>query len=395
MRVPRGALNPHQELSYSMEACRMKAMEVFIRHGYRPIYPPSVQRLDDLWEVLEPSKAGSIVPLTSPHGEPCALTFDVTVSAVLKLMRQEERRQRPIRICYAERAFRRPDPPEEAFEAYQTGAEIVGADGEGADCEAIYLADRALREMGMGDHLFVVGDPAMLRRALRGLPRGMGQELMGALRRRDLVAYRGILDGLGDPPKAQLLRDIPNMKGDPSLLDRVRHRFDPRELEDLDRIGEFARDSGVRIVFDLSLTRNPDYYSGPAFEIYAPDGSHLGGGGRYDGLLRRAGLLGQAVGFSLDLTALGSKAPMEVPPPRAMVWCGPLPPSKGLEFTRRLADRGITFEVSWHGRAQSSMEICAMKGIRYWIDPSGGLAIHLPTGDRLTVSRFIEENSPC
>ncbi len=59
---------------------------------------------------------------------------------------------------------------------------------------------------------------------------------------------------------------------------------------------------GDRISIDLSLVRDPGYYSGPLFEVYSLEsGRSLGGGGRYDRLLSSCGLRGQAMGFALDL----------------------------------------------------------------------------------------------
>ena len=60
-----------------------------------------------------------------------------------------------------------------------------------------------------------------------------------------------------------------------------------------------------RVIFDLGLVRELDYYTGAVFEVYDPAvGFALGGGGRYDGLLGRYGRDLPACGLALDLQAV-------------------------------------------------------------------------------------------
>jgi hypothetical protein len=57
-----------------------------------------------------------------------------------------------------------------------------------------------------------------------------------------------------------------------------------------------------RVQIDLGLLRDLGYYSGAILEVYDPALGHvLGGGGRYDGLLKRFGVDLPAAGFALYL----------------------------------------------------------------------------------------------
>jgi ATP phosphoribosyltransferase regulatory subunit HisZ len=73
------------------------------------------------------------------------------------------------------------------------------------------------------------------------------------------------------------------------------------------RIGETyealeARGVADRVQIDLGLLRDLGYYSGAILEVYDPALGHvLGGGGRYDRLLRRFGLDLPAAGFALHV----------------------------------------------------------------------------------------------
>jgi ATP phosphoribosyltransferase regulatory subunit len=64
-------------------------------------------------------------------------------------------------------------------------------------------------------------------------------------------------------------------------------------------------DVAGRIIFDLGLLRDLDYYTGAVFEVYDPAlGAPIGGGGRYDDLLGRFGRPLPAVGFALGIDRL-------------------------------------------------------------------------------------------
>ena len=57
-----------------------------------------------------------------------------------------------------------------------------------------------------------------------------------------------------------------------------------------------------RVQIDLGLLRELGYYSGAILEVYDPALGHvLGGGGRYDGLMKQFGLDLSAAGFALYL----------------------------------------------------------------------------------------------
>ena len=64
-------------------------------------------------------------------------------------------------------------------------------------------------------------------------------------------------------------------------------------------------DVASRVIFDLGLVRDLDYYTGAVFEVYDPAlGAPIGGGGRYDDLLGKFGRPLPAVGFALGIDRL-------------------------------------------------------------------------------------------
>ncbi|HMI82192.1 MAG TPA: ATP phosphoribosyltransferase regulatory subunit, partial [Solirubrobacterales bacterium] len=63
-----------------------------------------------------------------------------------------------------------------------------------------------------------------------------------------------------------------------------------------------ARGAADRVQIDLGLLRDLGYYSGAILEVYDPALGHvIGGGGRYDDLMKGFGLDLSAAGFALYL----------------------------------------------------------------------------------------------
>jgi ATP phosphoribosyltransferase regulatory subunit HisZ len=81
---------------------------------------------------------------------------------------------------------------------------------------------------------------------------------------------------------------------------RAVERATARLQETYEELGR--RGVADRVQIDLGLLRDLGYYSGAILEVYDPAlGYVLGGGGRYDGLLKRFGLDLPAAGFALYL----------------------------------------------------------------------------------------------
>ncbi len=120
--------------------------------------------------------------------------------------------------------------------------------------------------------------------------------------------------GTDNPAKVEealnLLANLSQIKGSPneSLSEGKSvarsHGLDERPFDQLERLMETLQDSGLNVAdinLDFGLARGIAYYSGVIFEVLhpsLPSGASLGGGGRYDGLVR-------ALGGSMDVPAFG------------------------------------------------------------------------------------------
>ena len=159
------------------------------------------------------------------------------------------------------------------------------------------------------------GSPATGDQIEALLSHSLGSSLSGSVGSRnpdDILARLALKIRSTDDPSAinaalDLLGDLALIKGPPEeAIMQSREAIasigqDPSPVELLEGVIEAAIAEGVpesAITVDLGLAREIAYYTGAVFDLEGPGGEKLGGGGRYDGLVR-------ALGSDEDTPALG------------------------------------------------------------------------------------------
>lgn len=398
-RLPRGCHNIGGDQAMSMERCRKTFLSRFGSFGYRPFQPTGLQLLDVAWNRLPGSLRSRILPVNSSHGEPCCLRADLTLAAVAYLASHHAPHERPLRLCYADKVFRASQRPEKDLEHFQIGAELLGWDGEGADAEILFLLLGTMEALDIKDYTIVLGDVKLIQEALGGIGTGLASALAEALQDGAYETYRNMIQRSDIPmTRRDLLAALPGLKGGREILEKARNLpGDPLPLEGLERIIHTLEELGfgAHIRLDLGMARELDYYSGPIFEVYVEKtGQTLGGGGRYDRLLSSYGMVGQAVGFALDLEKLASVSP-QVPDgkPLLMAWNGGLPSGRALSLAQELTGLGIALELNWHSSRRTSMELARLRGYRWWADLAAERVTDLDDGREIPLEMLSREGS--
>ncbi len=401
-KTPLGCRNLSGPLAEAAEEARRAFMERFGAFGYRPFASSGLQLLEEAYDHLPLSLRRRLLPLLSPGGEPCVMRADITLAAIGHLGSRHAPEERPLRLVYADRIYAAPIPPEERIERMQVGAELLGWEGEGADAEVLHLLLSTLDRLGLTGSVAVLGDASLIARALAGLPAVLARSLSEALHRGDRVSYGSLLRSAHLPEERRsLLERLPEAKGSPERIrglfvagnpEGIPPEYRPEALLSLaDALEGLGFDGRVRI--DLGLCRELAYYSGPVFEIFAgPQGPCLGGGGRYDGLLEELGLLGQAVGFALDLGRLAERMPASPHRGPVVVSASGAPPGMVLRLADRIAGTGLPVECSWREEPDRALEWARLRGARAVADAATGIVRSLRDGAEEEIERWIGRN---
>lgn len=300
-----------------VEAQELRAIERAWRScvegcGYREVMTP-VLEFAGVVDRAQEGVAAEAFRLFDETGRVMVLRPDLTIPVARLIATRMADHPGPVRVAYLASAFRPPRPGRpRATEQRQAGVELVGATEPGADAEVIALLVRSLVATGLSGVRVSVADVSLTRAVMDAL--GVSEDgraqLGAALAGRDLIGWsRYVTATLPPGPAADLLADLPGLRGDISLLDRVEAAVPAagRACARLrDTLG-LAREHGVgdEVGIDLGVLRDWSYYSGVVFEAYAEGAAEpLAMGGRYDGLAGRFGRARPAVGFAIALDQL-------------------------------------------------------------------------------------------
>jgi ATP phosphoribosyltransferase regulatory subunit len=296
----------------AVEAQELRAVEAalrerFTRYGYREVMTPVLEFAD----VIDRAQEGGLreaFRLFDEGGRVLVLRPDLTIPVARLVATRMADHPGPVRAFYLARAFRPPPPGRpRASEPRQAGVELVGADGPGADAEAIALLADSLAATGLEGLRIGVADVSLTGAVLDAVVADPGarEALRAALAARDLAGWRRLARAAG----GGLLERLPALRGGAEVLDEIAASVPEAAsaCERAARLLALVREHGAgdAVVIDLGVMRDWPYYSGVVFEGYAPGvGEPVAMGGRYDGLAGRFGRARPAVGFAIVLDPL-------------------------------------------------------------------------------------------
>ncbi|GAC82859.1 histidine--tRNA ligase [Gordonia paraffinivorans NBRC 108238] len=220
-----------------------------------------------------------------------------------------DRGQLPVKVCYAGPFFRYEKPQTGRYrQLQQVGVEAIGVDDPALDAEVVAVADEGYKRLGLSGYRLEItslGDDKSRPRYREALQEFLFKlDLDEPTRKRAEINPLRVLDDKR-PEIREATADAPLLLD--YLSDEAKEHFD-QVLAHLDRLG-------VAYEINPRLVRGLDYYTKTTFE-FVHDGlgaqSGIGGGGRYDGLMRQLGakqdLSGIGFGIGVDRTMLALEA---------------------------------------------------------------------------------------
>lgn len=239
-----------------------------------------------------------------------------TISRMVAARRQEL--SYPARL-YSIANFMRYERPQRGRERefWQLNVDIFGADGVAAEAEIITLADSIMKEFGAkpDDYVIKINNRKLINFMTAhylGLDVVQAQFMVKLFDRKNKISQKDFIDQateiFGDQAKIGLEK-IDNLLKATSMADLPAEIRDSSSVKEVQELFTLLERAGVTSsVFDITLMRGLDYYTGMVFEVYDthPENNRsLFGGGRYDGLV---GLFGaesiSAVGMAPGGTML-------------------------------------------------------------------------------------------
>ncbi|MDA3936481.1 MAG: ATP phosphoribosyltransferase regulatory subunit [Actinomycetota bacterium] len=312
--TPRGFRDvlPHEAAEREVLATAMS--EAISAWGYGPVETPVVEEYATLEAGMGSSLEGTAFRLFDSDGRLLALRPEMTVPIARLIATRLVQEPGAQRLRYTAQVYREHASLRgQARQFTQVGVELVGEGGPAADAEVVAILVEALRASGLADFKVAIGTVAVLRALLEstGMPESWQQQVLDSAHERNLVEIDRltVLDGLSSE-LAAAISGVPRLRGS-DAVDDCRELIEAcgctGVLDGFEETLDLIASAGVAgaVSVDFGVVRSFDYYTGMVLEVDAPGlGVAVGGGGRYDGVLRALGSDAPAAGFAIGLERL-------------------------------------------------------------------------------------------
>ena len=281
--------------------------KLFESYGYEEVVTPTMEFLETL-TMSGGTSEQNLFKIIDQKNRTLALHHEMTTPIARLAVSRLKNSPLPLKLSYNTSVFRfRQNQPQRQCEFYQAGVELLGVSNAVADAEIISLAAQSLQTSGLKEFKICLGQVEFANGLMEqfNLPIDAQVKVKAAIERHDMVELEKIVDELDG---ADVLKEIPKLHGGVEILRHADKLIDNKKsylaLNNLAEIYNLVDSYGVadKIIFDLGIIRDFEYYTGMVFEAYAPNvGYSLAGGGRYDNMLEDFGVACPATGFALGI----------------------------------------------------------------------------------------------
>jgi ATP phosphoribosyltransferase regulatory subunit len=307
--IPPGTRDVLPDEMRELRRLHLALIEVFEGHGYGEVATPAIE-YDEVLAQGDGRSADTAYRFFDSSGDLLALRSDMTIPIARLVATRFAGAEMPLRLCYLANAYRAVRPQRGQMREFaQAGVELIGAPAPQGTAEVIEVLAAALDAAGLDRAVIGLGDADLYRQLLAefGVEGEARESVLSRLAAHDLVGLEAELSelpGISDQQVATCIA-LSQLRGGGEVLDEARSLGGDAVERATARMGETLeelerRGASQRVQIDLGLLRDLGYYSGAILEVYDPALGHvLGGGGRYDGLMKRFGLDLPAAGFAL------------------------------------------------------------------------------------------------
>ncbi len=282
-----------------------KIKEVFETFGFEPLETPTLEYTDLLLGKYGDEADKLVYTFKDRGNRDIGLRYDQTVPTARVLAQYQNELPTYFRRYQMQNVFRADKPQKGRFREFtQCDIDIFGSTSPLADAEIIACTYFAYKNIGFKKINLKIND----RQTLFATFKDFANEKL------DVFSIIQSIDKLDKLSLTKVIEELINkgleQKNAEQVLEATQSSTPSKNLQ---KIMKMAQNLGVpknALIFEPSLARGLDYYTGMIFEVILPDykvGS-VGGGGRYDSLIKELSdidipAVGMAVGFDRTVEA--------------------------------------------------------------------------------------------
>jgi histidyl-tRNA synthetase len=336
------------------------ARRVFANFGYQEIRTPILEKTElfarsigENTDIVEKE----MYTFPDRNGQLLTLRPEATASVVRAFIQHQLQLQPVMRKFYTIGPMFRHERPQKGRyrQFHQINAEVFAMDDPMVDAEVIYMLLVFLEELHIPDIKLHINSMGCLdcrlpfRRSLTDYLANVNASLCSDCQRRRLTNPLRIFDCKVETCR-QLVREAPVLLD--HLCEDCRDNFQA--------VKGHLHSLGVSYTIDPQMVRGLDYYTKTTFEALTPHlgaQNAVGGGGRYDGLMKTLGGpdlpgIGFAIGMERLILLLDEKAGTEMDLGRLFVAClGGEAQKKGFQLVQELRLGSIFVEMDYEFRS--------------------------------------------
>ncbi|MGA2026730.1 MAG: histidine--tRNA ligase [Syntrophobacteraceae bacterium] len=351
------------------------AREVLGNFGYREIRTPVLEKLELFARSIGESTdivEKEMYAFEDRNGERLALRPEATASIVRSYVQHSLHTDSAFQKLYEIGPMFRHERPQKGRyrQFHQIDAEVFGIDGPMIDAEMMHMLSMLMDRIGISGFILninTLGCPEcrrIYREILKDFVTAKGDQFCpDCLRRREANPLR-VFDC-----KVERCRAL--LESAPLLIDYI--------CEDcrahFEAVKDYLEKLGTRYKVNPRIVRGLDYYMRTTFEVITDrlgTQNAIGGGGRYDGLVRDLGgpdvpAIGFAIGMERLIMLLQQEHREQVRAPFVFIASlGEQPRASAFELVQQLRGRGLEAEMDYEGRSlKSQMRRADKSGARY------------------------------
>lgn len=313
-------ITPQGSRDYLFEECddRRKVEHelsvLFKENNYRKVITPAIEYFDVFKSDNVGIESEMMFKMSDSKGRTTVLRPDNTMPIARMVATRLHNEELPVRLYYSQPVFvRAKDLAGRPSEIAQSGVELIGDGSFDADIEIVKMAVESLKRSNLNSFKLEIGNAAFFNVVLgkMDIPQSVRADVVNYIESKNYAALGDLLDKIGDTAETRVIRRLPRLFGDASVIDEAKKLYSDSEFQQallyLQTVYNKLCDEGLKdyIILDLGLVNRSNYYTGIIFHGYA-EGSGISvlSGGRYDNLLGEFGMPAPAIGFAVEVSAL-------------------------------------------------------------------------------------------
>jgi len=336
-----------EKMAIRQEVIR-RLKNVFETYGFEELQTPALEYA----EVLKGKygeDAEKLMYLFKDQGDrEVGLRYDLTVPFA-RVMASYQDLPKPFKRYQIQPAYRAENTQKGRYrEFYQCDVDIVGSTSPLSDAEILGVINDALTSLEFPSFKIKVNSRQVLFTIIEnaGIEKGLALSVIRSIDKLDKKSKEEVEQelkekGLSQEKISKIFQEISKAKPDDFLIKTI----------------EYAKQLGARenIVFDPTLARGLDYYTGPIFEtqVEEPKIGSVTGGGRYNQLLKTLGgpdlpATGTTIGLDRICDVIEELNLWNLPKTKVQVLVAVLDPkfiNESLKVAQTLRERFVTVEV--------------------------------------------------